>query len=246
MKKIIILGILFLISANVQAESLKLVTGEWSPYTSESLQGYGFITEIITGTFQEMGLAPEYEFHKWKRCYSLVIRGDVWAAFPYSFTEERAKEVLFSDTIGKSLTRFFYYKKAKEYKYETLEDLKAYEIGGVKGYFYEDAFQQAGLNVSYTSDELSSLKRLAAGRVELIPLNELVGWDLIKKNFPDQAADFGVLEKPYDTSELRLIVSKAYPGSEELLNRFNTSLKKMKNTDNYRNILKKYGLGQGE
>jgi polar amino acid transport system substrate-binding protein len=35
------------------------------------------------------------------------------------------------------------------YEYETLEDLRPYKLGGVIGYFYEDLFNKAGLEVDY-------------------------------------------------------------------------------------------------
>ncbi len=49
MKQIAVLLLLaFTLPVVACAESLPLATGEWSPYTSEALEGYGFITEIIT------------------------------------------------------------------------------------------------------------------------------------------------------------------------------------------------------
>jgi polar amino acid transport system substrate-binding protein len=245
MKLSAVLLLLVAITAPVTwAESLPLATGEWAPYSSEALEGYGFITEIVTEVFKEMSIEPRYAFQTWKRCYSLVVRGDVWAAFPYSYTEERAKEVLFSDTLGESTTRFFYYGQDTSYTYSTLDDLKPYKIACVKGYFYEEAFTQAGLNVSYTADEASALKRLAAGRVDLMPLNELVGWGLIKELFPGEVDQFGTLETPYDTSELKLIVSKIYPDAQNYLQRFNAALQQVKTGDAYQHILEKYGLVQ--
>lgn len=240
--RMMVLGVLLMSSPCLGAETLTLATGEWTPYSSETLEGYGFITEIISETLSQMGVTPQYEFYPWARCYSLVKRGKVWAAFPYSFTEERAEEVLYSERIGESTTKFFYYDKERPYPYETLKDLRSYKIAGVKGYFYEQDFRNNKLDVSYTSDELSALKRLAAGRVDLMPMNELVGWALIRKHFPEQADKFGTLEKPYDTNELMLIVSKDFPDGETLLQQFNEALRQVKQTDAYREIFAKYGL----
>jgi len=243
MRKFVVVVLMLLVaSANVQAENILLATGEWVPYTSQKMEGHGFISEIISEVIREMKLTPRYEFYKWDRCYSLVIRGKVWAAFPYSHTEERAKEVLFSNSVGESTTKFFCFGKGKDFPYDKLTDLKPYKIGGVKGYFYEEAFKKAGLNVSYTSDETSALRRLAAGRVELIPMNELVGWELIKKVFPDKIGQFRTLDRAYDRDELKLIVSKKYPDSEKLLESFNNALKAVKGTARHKAILKKYGL----
>ena len=106
----------------------------------------------------------------------------------------------------------------------------------------EEDFKQAGLNVSYTSDETSAFKKLAAGRVDFMPLNELVGWALIKKHFPDKVQDFGTLSKAHSIAELKLIVSKDYPNSQKLLTQFNETLKKVKTMEGYKGILTKYGL----
>ena len=75
-----------------------------------------------------------------------------------------------------------------------------------------------------------------------MPLNELVGWALIKKEFPDEVDNFGTLLKAYSVSELKLVVSKEYPDSMELLKRFNEALKKVKTMESYEAILTKYGL----
>ncbi|QTA80037.1 ABC transporter, solute-binding protein family 3 [Desulfonema limicola] len=243
-KWLYLLLFIFLIFPAAQAENIKIVTGEWAPFTSEKVEGYGFITEIVSLALKNMGIIPEYEFHKWNRCYSMVKRGDVLAAFPYSYTEERAEDVFFSDTIGKSRTMFFQYQSqlSPEIKYNILEDLKPYKIGGVKGYFYEKDFKESGLNVSYTSDETSALKKLEAGRIDLLPLNEIVGWELIKKHYPEKINKFKTLEKPYNVDNLMLIVSRKFPGSSNFLNNFNNSLNQIKTKNEYSGILIKYRL----
>ncbi len=228
-------------ASGTSAEPLAMATGEWTPYTSEHMEGYGFITEIVTETCREMNIDPEYRFYPWRRCYTAVLSGKVWGAFPYSYTEERAGEVLFSEPVGESKTVFFYYKN-KKCEFETIADLKPCKLGGVVGYFYEEAFKKADLNVDYAPDETSAVRKLFAGRTDLLPLNELVGWQIIRTEYPDHAKEFGVLKKPYDINELSMIVSKSYPDGESYLKRFNEALAKVKAGDKFKRILIKYGL----
>jgi len=243
MKKWLVLFLFLLFtSANVQAGKVKLATGEWVPFTSEGLENYGFFTEIISEVFKEMGVEAEYVFYPWRRCYDSVKKGKAWAAFPYSYTEERAKEVLYSDQIAYSTTKFFYYKNNKDYEYETLEDLRPYKLGGVIGYFYEKLLNKAGLEVDYVPKELNAIEKLMVRRIELLPLNELVGWHLIKKHFSDEENNFGTLEKAFSRDALHLIVSKKYPDTRELLKEFNAALKRVKENDTYKSILKKYNI----
>jgi len=235
------------IPAAAKAEPIKLATGEWAPYVSESLEKKGFLMEIISEVFKEMHLEADYVFYPWRRCYESVVMGKVWAAFPYSYTKERAEEVLFSDKITFSVTRFFTHKTSKGYQlaekpgsYNTLSDLKPYRIGGVIGYFYEQDFNRAGLHMDYVSKEIHAIEKLIMGRIDFFPVNELVGWYIIKNNFSNHAERFSVLEKPYSTNDLNLIVSKKYPDAINLLKRFNAALEIVKDRYIYKSILERY------
>ena len=211
------------------AESLALATGEWEPFTSAKLDNYGEFTSRVNIVFKEMGIEPEYHFYPWNRCYESVVKGRVWAAFPYSYTKERASEVWFSDMLSCSKTVFFYYEQKespKKYQFNALKDLLPYTIGGVHGYFYEESFKKAGLKVFYSYKEINAIENLKLGRVDLMPVNELVGWNLIKTHFPNDAHNFKTLLKPLNIVPLRLIISKEYPGSQKLMNRFNTALER--------------------
>ncbi len=223
-------------------ETLTLATGEWAPYVSNELEGQGFITEIITEVFAEMDMVPVYVFYPWRRCYESVVVGKVWAAFPYSLTEEREKEVLFSDNLSYSVTRFFYYGKPKIKDFNSLKALKSHRIGGVNGYFYEEDFQQAGLNIDFAAKEISAIEKLMMGRIDFLPLNELVGWHLINQNFPKNPEKFGMLDTPYSVNDLNLIVSKNFPDSRKLLKRFNEALQTIKDRYIYQDILERYRI----
>lgn len=210
------------------AQSIRLATGEWIPFTSENMEHYGKFSERVSIVLKEMGVSFGYVFYPWNRCYDSVLKGKVWAAFPYSFTAERAEKVWFTDALSCSKTVFFYYQNPKtpeKFIYDSLEDLKRYKLGGVRGYFYESLFNKAGLSVDYVNKEIGALEKLKLLRVDLVPVNDMVGWNLIYANFPEEIQNFRVVDKPLSVSPLRLIVSKDYPGSEALLERFNMALK---------------------
>lgn len=208
---------------------LVLVTSEWRPYTSSKMENYGEFTRKVSLIFKEMGQTPEYRFYGWGRCYDAVVKGRVWAAFPYSFTKERAEEVLFSEPLSFSRTLFFYYAPPgshKTFEAHTIEDLKKYKVGGVSGYFYEEMFREAGLSVDYVNREVQGIEKLILNRIELMPINEHVARDLVRQHFPDHVKDFKTLDYVFSVNELSLIVSKNYPNSRQWLGRFNAALKR--------------------
>lgn len=209
------------------AQTLKIATGEWIPFTSASMAHFGEFTERVTIVLNEMGAEPDYLFYPWGRCFDSVEKSRVWAAFPYSYTPERAQKVWFSDMLSCSKTVFFYYDKkgtTQRYHFERIEDLKPYRIGGVIGYFYEELFRRAGLRIDYVNKEINAMEKLKMGRIDLVPVNERVGWSLIRKHFPGEVNKFKTIANPLNVSPLRLIVSKDYPGSKELLERFNEAV----------------------
>ncbi len=84
--------LILLLTVVSNANSLPIVTGEWIPFTSKSMKHYGKFTQRVTIVFQEMGIEPAYRFYSWQRCFDAVIKGRAWAAFPYSYTEDRVKK----------------------------------------------------------------------------------------------------------------------------------------------------------
>ncbi|MBF0224481.1 MAG: transporter substrate-binding domain-containing protein [Desulfobacterales bacterium] len=237
--------ILVLFGANsFAADKVVLVTGEWEPYTSEKIENYGFFSEIVTAVFKEIGVEIEYQFLPWKRCELTVKEGKAFATFPYAVSEERKKDFDFTDNVASSTGRFFFMKSKlkKEVVWENFSDLKDYKLGGTLGYWYEKDFKEAGLKVDYASSDTTGMEKLYAGRFELLATEELVGWGLIKKLFPKDIDDFDTLKKPLNVSELHLMVSKIYPNSSEIKEKFNSGLKSIKEKGIYSEILKKYNL----
>lgn len=239
---VFILSLLIFAAPEIRAEPIPLVTGEWPPYTSEKLDKKGFATEILVEVFQEMGKEVEITFYPWRRCEEMVKKGKVWATFPYAYTEERHRDYLMSDKMADTNSNFFYYKENKGYQYETLEELKAYKIGGLIGYFYEEPFKEAGLDVNYTYDEVSLIRLLINGKADLAPMNTYVGWYMINTHFPEKAQDFDFIEPALMVGTSHVMASKDYPGAAQLLEEFNAALQRIKDRGVYEDILRKNGL----
>jgi polar amino acid transport system substrate-binding protein len=221
-----------------------LTTGEWEPYTSEKMEGLGAFTEIVSAVFKEMGQHPKYLFYPWKRGEAETKDGKVFAIFPYIVTDERKKDFDFSDPVMISTGKLFYLpeRHKAEIVYDKLEDLQAYTIGGTLGYWYETPFKQAGLQVDYTSSDEQNFQKLYAGRVDLAATEELVGWALIRKLYPQEENRFATVKKPLNKDPLRLMISRQYPGAAELTQRFNAALKAIYAKGIAQKILEKYGI----
>jgi polar amino acid transport system substrate-binding protein len=232
-------------TSNTQdAGKVLIATGEWPPVVSESLEGYGPYIKVLTAVFKEMRIEPDYKFYPWTRCELVVEQGKAFAAYPYAFTEERARRFLYSIAIlHGSPTKLFYYKKNKaDFIFEELKDLQAYKVAGVRGYSYLDKFEKAGIQPVLMNNEEDAVRMLVLGRVELAPFQVKNGWQLIKNLFPDEEQNFGILNKSAFEEETHLIVSKTYPNSRELLTIFNTTLQNMIEQGMYQKLIEENGL----
>ena len=175
MKKLILLVVLVLLSASICAEAkVVIVTGDWPPYTSEKMEGYGFLSKIVSAAFKEAGIEIEYQFYPWLRCEKNIKEGKAYAAFPYIITDERKAIYDFSDPLGKSSFKFFYLKSnvKSDVVWEKYEDLKKYKVGGTAGYWYEKTLTDAGIKLDLAvSDELGVKNFKPAGLIFLLLMN---------------------------------------------------------------------------
>lgn len=229
-------------TAGQTEEKLPLATGEWKPFTSAEMEGYGFFTKIITAAFKEAGIDIQYDFYPWKRCEAYIQTGESFAAFPYSITVKRKTFAYFSDPVSEATTVFFYNKERypAAIHFEKIDDLKAFKLVGVIGYFYEETFTNKQLNVMYVRDEKKAVELIFHNRYDLLPLNNFVGWNLINTQFPSETHRFATLKTPLSTDTLHLMISKQYPKARLLMNKFNAALRSIKKKGIYRRIMSTY------
>ncbi len=230
-------------------DKITLATGEYQPYSSESMDGYGFVSEVLTAAFGEVGIEPEFVFYPWNRCEKVITDGKIYATFPYVQNEPRKKKYNFSDYSVSSTRFLFFYHKSNDkiksgFSYDELTDLLPYKIALLEGYFTTEILKNAGLESTFdkTVDEVSALRKLIAGRVDFVPLNELVGRQLIKKHFPEEADNFLTLDKALVEDKHYLMISQTYPNAEKITEVFNKGLKTIKENGVYDEILAKYGV----
>jgi len=221
------------------------VTGEWPPATSEKLPKYGFITEIVSAACQEVGIIPEYRFLPWKRAEMLIKQGQFFGTFPFMITDERKKDCYFSDPLFYGVNCFVYYDKnpktSKFIKYEKLEDLKEYKIGMIRGTSMEAELKNAGFKVEVTTTMDQSLKKLTTRRIDFYLTEQMVFHDAIKRLYPADVKHYKRLNKPYGSPRPNAImVSKKFPNSELILNRFNKGLQRIIEKGDFDDIVSPY------
>ena len=236
--------IYLLYSSHATAQVL-FVTSQYEPYViKQDLEARGIFPDIIKAVFDEINVEVNFEFQPWKRGENTVETGKAFATFPYLIRQERTERFDFSDPVIFFFPKFFYMKEKfpKGFAWNTLQDFQSYDIGGIRGFWYEKSFQEAGLKVQYVTTDKQNIHKLYLGRVNFTLIDELVGWNLIKVAYPEQVTAFSVTQKPESEDAFRIMVSRKYPNAKGLIKKFNEGLKVIKNNGNYQKIFQQYDV----
>ncbi|AUH49363.1 hypothetical protein CXB49_00165 [Chromobacterium sp. ATCC 53434] len=225
------------------AEEVSIVTGEFPPFSSEAMQSGGVATEIVKAVCDVQNISINIKYLPFPRAELLVQTGKAFAVYPYQKNAERRELFYFSDSIAPWTGRFFYKKshiKSPPLNYNW-ESLKPYSMMGTIGYWYVPIFKKKGLNIELGNSDVNAFRMLSVDRADLVPASTERGWWIIKHEFPKiMQDDFATLEKPLINGEMFLMVSKQYPNSKELLDKFNSGLGEIIKNGTYNQIVTKY------
>lgn len=238
----ICLILLSLTNVSHSRETIKVVTEEWPPYVIDNgkSEPSGHDYEVIKAVFERIDVSVNLMFVPWKRAISMIEDKSAGALLDVSYTKAREDFLIFPKQFISESNTVLFSLKSNEYNYNSIEDLSGKRIGTTSGYVYNDEFDNSPLFKRHgLKSHESNFKKIITGRIDFFAVNKSVG-SYVAKNM-------GILnevkysEKSISGGELFLGFSKAV-GHVELAKRFSEELKVFKNTEEYTDILKKYGL----
>lgn len=249
MKHLFLIVAFFISTGACFAKDIQVVfaTGEWPPFSSESLPEYGRATALVSAICKASGIEPVYKFFPWKRAELKVAEGEIFAAFPYAISDERKDFYDFSEPLFYGVNVFMYYdqnpKTTSLPSYDTVGDLRGYRIGGISGSFLTSAFNRVGVEFETTTSIDQSIHKLVAGRLDLCIDDRVVLYDAVQRLYPDKIDQFKFLPKSFGrNTPTGLLVSRRYPGAGKILEQFNKGLAIIKQNGTYDRIIEKYHM----
>ncbi|AWL12385.1 hypothetical protein HMF8227_01915 [Saliniradius amylolyticus] len=169
MKHFLLLLILTLAPYSLNAETWKITSLEWPPYSGKDLPGQGTAVEELRSVLKQKGINLEVEFYPWKRAQEYAANPDYVGYFP-AWPEEVGKGFMGSKGVQNSSVSVLY-RQGNDVSSASMMDLfSSYKVGLIKTYVYPDAIEQAAKkhpqNVDLSPNEQSLLKKLSAGRMD--------------------------------------------------------------------------------
>ncbi len=170
---------LLLLSSCLQAEpELRLATLEYPPYSSQHLPAGGSIVALTRRAFALQGHQVQIDFLPWARVRADLQSGNYQGAlalWPKEVSEEGliASRPLFYSELG------LFVRRGHDLQFRDLRQLAGRKLGLVRGYGYPQHILDAGLIAEEAVDDISNLRKLQAGRFDLVLLERRVGEHLI-------------------------------------------------------------------
>ncbi|MDT8998889.1 transporter substrate-binding domain-containing protein [Paucibacter sp. APW11] len=207
-----------------------MVTTEFPPYMSEQMPEQGVVVAITRAALASQGWRLELAFRPWARVLSELEQGQHDAVLGVWFQTERERYVDYSRPTGIATPIGFYAVRAgvdagigaSTAGGRAPLDLAGKRIATVTGYANPPSFEQAcaeqRCRQERGSSDLVNLRKLLAGRVDLVLIDKGVAAHLIASNRPSLrgAEQLFWLDPPIERMPLHLGVSKALAKHQQL------------------------------
>lgn len=229
----------FVLAFSVQAKTFKLVTEPYPPFEyQEAGKAVGMDVEILNAAAAKAGIELSIEFLPWNRALDMAKSGEADAIFSMLKNAEREAFLSFPSVplyVGKTV---FFTMNSFNDPVNSFADLKGKTVGVVNGNSYGEAFDKAtGFTKDGVADQDTLIKKLLAGRNQLIVMTEEVGWYTIKQQGGKdaKALPFAVSKDNYYIG-----ISKKSANGKELTEKLSKALADLEKAGELAKIRKKY------
>lgn len=229
MIKIFSLWFLIFSMNSLYAESLKIITGDFPPYSGERLPDGGLSASIVKSILKEKNIQYTLEYNPWNRAINLLKTASVAGSYPWAYSDARAEFMLFSNPLHNFRLVHYVVKGAKLTSKADLKNKVMCQPEGWEISMYDSMMKELNIKLIRPINMESCFRMLAKKRVDFISINEMVGRDYAKSVFPENSP-VTPMPSPYLKKEYSyyFVVPKKYPGAQKLMDEFNDGLAKMK------------------
>jgi polar amino acid transport system substrate-binding protein len=231
----------FGLGASFANERIVLLTTEYEPFCGTN--GDTMWCDLVNAAFAREGIDVQWISYPQDREKSMVSDGTNVAFLSGTLvvTKEERPNFMINENplIYLNVVAFF----SKE-KYPTglnlkkVSDLKGKTVGAIRGTGSIAVLQNAGAILDVANDKGLLIDKLATGRYDIAVVGDLTGLDTLQERFPEKVGSYKY-ELAY-SSPIDLIFSKKYPGSNEIKNKYDSGIAKIKADGTYMRIVEKY------
>ncbi|MBC9248966.1 amino acid ABC transporter substrate-binding protein [Pseudomonas alcaligenes] len=240
-RRLVLLFALFL-AGSAMAEHLRLAGDSWPPFTDQRLANNGLAVDLVSTALQRAGYTTEYAEAPWARALYGLQQGDYDLLVAAWYSDERTRYGLFSEPYLINRIRFLQHQRT-HIRFDSLADLRPYNIAVVRGYSYSSDFDQdASLQKVPVLEFAMGARMLAAGRVQLAVEDELVAQHYLNRELSEVKSGLEFLPKPLSENGLHILVRRSHPLHQQIVQDFNRAIAAMRADGSYARIYRRHGL----
>ncbi len=156
-------------AAGAQSEKVSFCFNRWQPYTEiRDGRATGITVDILTEAADRAGLTISFQELPWNRCLNLVRRGVLDAVADAASREEFVQ----GPTSISAFSNTLWVRQDSEVAELDFNQLTGMTMGLVSGYEFPqrlwDDIEKAQIEVDFSVDDETTIRKLARGRVDII------------------------------------------------------------------------------
>lgn len=200
---------------------MQFADAPYVPYVYGEIGGTasrGIAVEIVHEVFRRIGVRVQVDLYPWRRVLKMAETGQSDGICLLMKTAEREDYLVFSDVvfIGEEVL-LYDTTRYPDFTWEDFSDLTEYTIGLVDGYVYGRAFMDSiealSLTVEYADDSPANLRKLTAGRVDLV-VEERYAAAAMLKDLGADGEKIRAASAPVSEYSYYMALSRQSPASE--------------------------------
>ncbi|XZG70338.1 substrate-binding periplasmic protein [Chitinibacteraceae bacterium HSL-7] len=225
-------------------KDITLSLQDYPPFMGETLPHRGLMTAVISAAFKQAGIPVKLTPTPNNRAIEGARHGWYDGSFGWAKNPEREADLYYSQPVM-SLRMVFCHRAGLSYPWQSLADLSRWRIGITEGNYYSDAFSnlvaKGVLTVDRASSDVQTLRKLVAGRVDLVPIDAEVGpYVLSSKQFSAaERAQVSCQSRAYWEAPLHVVISRTRADGPELIRKFDAALAQMRASGEFDRIVER-------
>lgn len=218
---------------------LHFATTDYPPYSGPSLQGGGAMNTATSKMFARLGCQVVIDYLPWARVYVAKGRYDgillLWPG------EVKAMGLIGYQPIFTSRLGFFGLSN-RAIDVSSEQALKSSRIGLTRGYGYPGKLRNAGFRLDESNDDISNIRKLLAGHVDLVALEKASGQFLIDRESHLPTARIVWQEPAYAEMPLGIAIVADKPESTSNVKLLAQAVAQFKATGELAKIARQYSV----
>lgn len=230
---------LIALSACPKASHAPLILGaedSWPPYSDKS--GQGISTNIVKAAFAKAGLETQVVVRPYARVLQDVKAGALDAGYNVTRQQNTELEFIFGKEPILQASAYWYFRTNTTPPATTTKNLPdGYRVGAIIDYEYGDIYEaeRRRFKEVRVPRQAQLIKMLKQGRIDAaLMFEEEANQTLKEMGLSNTAIQKGMFNH---TSDIYLAFSRKRPHSQELAQKFDQGIKKLKETGEYKRLL---------